>query len=162
MHSVSFRDVLFVLKETEGIKANEITLLNPEMDIVVAPILYELGIDTKQPFTVSATKHRCLNNEVGIGYRYDGRMRLDREWTSSKGCDVMSRISATAYKDITLTKELCGLIGTSVDFTGLNDASVYSENDFPNSLLSPTYEEDSATIKMLNEVALKVRGEITV
>lgn len=153
--SVSFRDVLTI---PEFNKYNEIQLLPVEMDSKVKPYLWQFGMDTKQSFSISAVKHRDLNDKVAIGYRYNGRLRLDKEWTTSKYCDVMQRISATAYYDPSLTVELCNLIGSTTDFNKL-DADTDVNEEFPHELISEEYLKDKMLIETLNSVVTHVRGE---
>lgn len=160
---VSFKDVMFVLHKYNDFLPevkSEFDLLPKKMDVKVYPILHGLGIDINRPITVRAYKHRTLNDEVVIGYRYEGRMRLDKEWLTGKGCGVMERISATAYTDPSLTQELCELVGSDVNINQ-NSLKIHSR-DFPESQLSDTYKEDSDLITTLNNIALQVRGEITV
>ena len=45
-------------------------MLQPDMDAVVLPILHELGIDVRKDIYITAVKHRDLQNNVGIGYRW--------------------------------------------------------------------------------------------
>lgn len=161
---VSMQDVLFVIKSCPelGIEAkNEFDLLPKQMDEVVKPILHALGVDVSQEITVKAYKHRTLNDTVVIGYRYDGRMRRDREWTTGKGCNVMERISATSYYDPSLTRELCELVGTAIK-TVENGSYTHKESDYPVTQYSDSFEADSALLAQLNMIALDVRGEITV
>ena len=79
------------------------------MDAIVLPVLHELGIDVRKSIHIMAVKHRDLRNNVGIGYRYYGTIRTDRQWINSKLCDLTERVAISAFSDLSLTRELCCL-----------------------------------------------------
>jgi hypothetical protein len=158
MQNVSFRDVKKALKELKGLDIAEAALLNPQYDAMVADILFGLGMDTNKPMKVVAQIHRDLDNNVGIGFRYHGRMRLDDEWRSGPLCGVMERIAATSYEDTSLTLELCNLVGTSVDFSNGQDTP-YTDKDFPPSQLSDTWMRDVKNLAAMEELIVAVRGK---
>ena len=85
---VSFRDVIKCLNYLGHSGINEIHLLPRSQDELVKPILYELGIDINKPIYIQAYKHRDMDNNIGIGFRYNGTIRTDREWVNGKHCDV--------------------------------------------------------------------------
>ena len=158
--SVSFRDVIKCLKYVGKGKFNEVELLQKENDAVVLPILHELGIDVRKAVWVDAAKHRDMDLNVGIGFRYNGFMRIDREWAKSKATTLHERIAIAASRDISLAKEMNNLSGNSVSHVVTDDKYELQENDeFPPSLISETYIEDRAMIVTLNQLAVKIRGE---
>lgn len=157
---VGFRDILTVCKARNLPYHNEFDLLAPKALNNVAEILHDLGIDLTKNYEIRACKYRDLNDEVGIGYRIDGFMRLDREWVNSPLCDVMLRIAATSHYDTSLTRQLCELIGKATDFMQDQEEPYKSatEDGFPNELLSDTYEEDTKFINFLNEIYKQNKG----
>ena len=120
-------------------------------------IRYEVHESESKNFSVKANKHRTLDNDIHIGYRYIGTVRSDREWVNSRGCDVMERVSITSFTDVSLTKELCELMGNSVNIVDA-DGSFYLEQETDRSLIVETYERDSMLIKQLDEICKQVRG----
>lgn len=154
--AVSFRDVRHVLAHFGDDVKNEMEMLPHEMDEKIKPILFELGIDIRFPINVEAMLHRDMNDKAGIGFRYVGLMRRDRQWLQSKACSVMERISAASARDPALAREMCNLLGNHIDFSDLAD---YASNTIHPSMLSETWLEDAAKIKQLQEIALLVRGE---
>lgn len=156
---VSMRDVIKCLNHLGHHGINEINLLPKSQDALVKPILHELGINVALPIRVQAYKHRTLDNDIVIGYRYEGTIRSDREWVNSVGCDLMERISITSFTDLSLTKELCDLVGKAPDLTEV-DGTYYMEDDtVSKELIVETYEADRATLKLLNDICVSIRGD---
>jgi hypothetical protein len=155
--AISFKDVIKCLNYLGHEAVSEIHLLPKSMDETVKPILHELGMDITKDFYVKANKHRTLDDDIYTGYRYIGTVRTDREWINSAGCDVMERVSITSFIDVSLTKELCELMGNSVNIVDA-DGSFYLEQETDRSLIVETYERDSMLIKQLDEICKQVRG----
>jgi hypothetical protein len=158
--NVSARDLL-TIPEVKAQFRNEVELINIVNDGVVKPFLHLLGIDINKPFGVFAANHRDMNNNTGIGYIYSGSPRIDRAWTQSKICDMTSRIAATAYSDVTLTKELVELSGNTVNFNNFSDGGeeVVWEK-LPESQLNDCYKEDSTMLSTLSDIIIQLRGKI--
>lgn len=157
--SISMRDVLKCLEYVGKGKYNEVTLLNKENDPIVIPILHELGIDVRKSIHIMAVKHRDLQDNIGIGYRYYGTIRTDRQWINSPLCDLTERVAISAFSDLSLTRELCGLMGKTIDVSTMDGA--YTMDDEMNStdFIVETYEADKKLIDELNAVAKMVRGD---
>lgn len=156
--SVSFRDVInYVALQTDNISNNEFLLLDIGLNnLYIKQMLFTLGINTEQPISISASKHRDLSGNVSIGYRYNGIMRVDKEWLDSRGCDLMERIAATSLKDNSLTSELCNL---QRGFVGNYGSSYNDDSELPDELYSETYEEDRKLIDTLNEIVKNLEKE---
>lgn len=157
--AVSFRDVLLCLDNLGHKDLNEVMLLQPDMDAVVLPILHDLGIDVRKSIHIMAVKHRDLQDNVGIGYRYYGTIRTDRQWINSPLCDLTERVAISAFTDLSLTRELCGLMGKTIDVSTMDGA--YTMDDELNStdFVIETYEADKKLIDELNAIAKQVRGD---
>ena len=157
---VSMRDVIKCLKHLGHEGISEIHLLPKSQDELVKPVLQALGMDTRLGFRIQAYKHRDLDNNVAIGYRYEGTIRTDREWANSKGCSTIERISITAFDDLSLTHELQDLMGGQLDLTSAEGSyDLLNEDASFRDLIVETYKEDSELIKQLNNICKQVRGE---
>lgn len=157
--AVSFRDALLCLEYLGHKDLNEVKLLQKDMDAIVLPVLHELGIDVRKSIHIMAVKHRDLQNNVGIGYRYYGTIRTDRQWINSKLCDLTERVAISAFSDLSLTRELCSLMGKTIDISTMDGA--YTMDDELNStdFVIETYEVDKKLIDELNAIAKQVRGD---
>ena len=156
---VSFTDVIKCLNHLGHTGINEIHLLPKSQDELVKPILHELGINVNLPLRVQAYKHRNLDNDVVFGYRYEGTIRSDREWINSPGCDLMERISITSFSDLSLTRELCDLIGKAPDITEADGAYSLEDETTSKELIVETYEADRELLNQLNAICKSIRGD---
>ena len=117
--AISFKDVIKCLNYLGHEAVSEIHLLPESMDETVKPILHELGMDITKDFYVKANKHRTLDDDIHIGYRYIGTVRSDREWVNSRGCDVMERVSITSFTK-SVTNLLTIIFAECISFISLN------------------------------------------
>jgi hypothetical protein len=156
--AVSFRDVIHVLKELQNKEFSEIELVQPANDALVKPILFEMGIDVRFPLDVIVHNHRDLNNNTGIGFLYEGRMRRDRTWLTSPWCSMPERIGAAVYEDISLAHDLCAMMGGSIDWV---EGAHYVSPELPKSQIEPEYEYNDVLIKNMQYFADVVRGKET-
>ncbi len=160
--AVSARDVLYVLsswkkidtEHAKGIKG-ELFLISREQEELVKPILFALGIDVRFPLSVDVVKHRDLNNNVAIGYRFVGDIRKDREYAEGPLCDIMERISIASWKDPSLGRDMANIMGMRVKF---EEGSSWVDHGEKSDDVVPTYEEESLLIKELQEIARSIRG----
>lgn len=158
--AISMKDVIKCLAHLQLGVYKEFDLLPLSQDEMVKPILHELGMNIKEPFYIRAVKHRTLDDEVHLGYRYYGTIRADREWVNSKGCDIIERVAITSFSDLSLTRELCELMGKTVDLTEADGSFPMQDLDIVHDLIVPTYEEDSKMIKQLDDICFQVRGSL--
>jgi hypothetical protein len=160
-YSVSYRDVLHCFKVMGITKyKNEVELLLDEKTDAVKHIIYQLGIQSEMPYHSIVQKHRDLNDVVDIGYLFEGKMREDREWVQGVGCPLMARVALTAFKDPSLTIELCKLMGRSTDFMS---KPVESQKEIlPLNQQSPTWADDEISMEQLDlvlELVKEMNGE---
>ena len=155
--NAAFKDVLKCLDYLGYKGLTEEDLLCPSKDEIVNPVLYQLGINPARGWYIQANKMRTLDIESIIGYRYVGVVRNDHEWLNSKYSDVMDRIAASSFEDISLTQELCELLGKSVDI--MSDYSALDEQtDYL--LIVDSYAEDKKLIDSMNKKIIEKRGVV--
>lgn len=155
--TISFRD-LMVCEELAHIK-NEIELLHPSNDDLVASVLSKIGFDIDYPVAYIPSKHRDMQNKVAVGFMAVGDISLNRDFINSPMCSVVDRMVAAAYTDPSLTKELANLTGNQVNFKALmDDEGDYAGDELDDSLLEPDYEYVSQQIKQLESIRDAIRG----
>ena len=134
----------------------EIDLLHPDKDIEVAPYLYEMGLDTSQPFSVAAANFRDLNNKTGVGYLYCGEVRRDRAFINSPWCSIIDRVSIAYSKDHSLGQELVQLMNKTFNPAALAemDEKEWEEDGVQ---IDEDYEKNSQLIATLLAVRDQVR-----
>lgn len=149
----SFRDLLRI-PALSGL--NEIQLLHPAMDSTVNAYLRELGFDLKQAILYVPSKHRDLSGKVAVGFRAIGEISDNREFLTSRLCTITERLLAAAEKDPSLCRELCNLMGNSIN---LGDGDTSSEDeDFPEELVETDYDEIATEIRNLENLRDTIRG----
>lgn len=149
----SFRDLKLI---PELSQYSEIEMLHPILDETINKYLSQVGFDIEAGVIYVPAKHRDLQGNVGVGFRATGTVTTDPGWFNNPLCDSTERLIAAVRTDISLAKELCRMLGHSVDLTS-ND--IFSEDpNFPTELEEDDYEEVSNQIKQLEEIRDFLRG----
>lgn len=149
----SFRDLLRI-PALSGL--NEIQLLHPAMDSTVNAYLRELGFDLNHAILYVPAKHRDLSGKVAVGFRAVGEISDNRAFITSPLCTITERLLAAANKDPSLCRELCQLMGNSIN---LGDGEASSEEvDFPDELIEGDYNAVAGEIRNLENLRDQIRG----
>lgn len=173
--TISFRDLL-ITEELSNIR-NEIELLHPKHDHIVGLVLRQIGFDTCQEIEYIPSMHRDMTGKVAIGFQAVGEINTDRQY--KKFLDVHDRIVAAGLKDISLAKDMAGLMGRSYSYNKNQEElkqkrkKAFNEDDFSEEELidmgystgdneddyvEPDYKKNLAEIEQLNKIMLQVRG----
>ena len=158
----SFYDVLKI-KEIAEVCDNQFDLLPRSMDNVVAPYLYVLGMDIDKGIRVQCCAHRTIALERVISYRYAGLERSDKEWLANRNCSMSARIHSQKDNELASDMVRMSMEGTSEGKFIAMCAAVSGDSGTTKSLKdkwSETYEEDSNTIKILQDIQRDVRGSL--
>lgn len=151
---MSFRDLQLI---PELSAYTEIELLYIERDALVNKYLAQLGFNVNKPVLYVPNKHRDIQGGVGIGYRAVGEISNDRVFLNSRLCSTIERLLAASVEDISLTKELSKLMGNSAIFR--SDRMDGEDEEFPDCLIEPDYEQVKAEILNLEMVRDEIRGD---
>ena len=89
--SFSFYDVLRI-PEIAAIAETQFDLLPHHMDSIVAPYLFRLGGDIDRGLKIQACRHRMINLQSVVGFRYVMLERSDKEWLKDRNCSMSARI----------------------------------------------------------------------
>lgn len=160
MLSFSLRDIKLI---TEFKPYNEIQLISLEMDDRMAYYLSKLGFDLDYPVSYLASNHRDLQNKVGVGFRVVGDIQINREFLTSDVCDVYTRIAATSYQDRSLTRELCQLQNSSLNYSSFNEVDEEGDISHVDIAAYIDLEEEQRIgimIKQLEDVRDAIRGSM--
>lgn len=160
---VSFLDVL-ELPQFYGLTQFE--LLKPQYDSDVLPHLFHLGCNIDRPFVVQACKHKRLNGEVVIGYRYCFYERTDNDWLNSNRCTMSARIASQVDKH--LAADMVKMSAEGMGWSGYKNmvlAAVGKNKDGMTSNirdLEPIedYEASFEIMKALASIQEQVRGAL--
>lgn len=155
---ISFRDLRVI---PELAQYNEIELLHPSNDKMMAKYLEVLGFNTDAPVQYIPNKHRDVQGNVGVGFRAVGTIAVDSEFLGSHMATMEDRIMATFFKDPSLARELAQMLNTGISFIDADDAlSEDDQDEFPEEHIEPDYEEVSAELKALEILRDSVRGSM--
>lgn len=149
----SFRDLLRIPALSE---LNEIQLLHPAMDSTVNAYLAQLGFDLNHAILYVPAKHRDLSGKVAVGFRAVGEISDNREFLTSRLCTITERLVASANKDPSLCRELCNLMGNSINLSDGDGPA--DEQDYPDDLVEQDFDNVASEIRNLEKLRDQIRG----
>lgn len=148
----SFRDLKLI---PELAPFNEIELLHPKMDALVNKYLSQLGFNLNQSVLYVPALHRDMQGNVGIGFRAVGSITTSRDFLNSRLCSPIERLIAASTYDMSLTKELSKLMGSSVSLFSRADGE---DPEFPEELVEPDHEDVQKQVAFLETLRDEIRG----
>lgn len=135
----------------------EIQLLAIERDDLVNQYLGQLGFDLNKAILYVPAKHRDLAGKVAIGYRAVGDIDPhDREFLNSSLCLPIERLVAASKTDLSLTRELAKLMGSTVELK--DDHAVEDDDGYPDELIEEDCDSVQEEILMLENIRDMIRG----
>ena len=150
---------LQLIPELRGM--SEFDMIHPKNDSLINKYLAQLGFNTNMPILYVPNKHRNMQNKVVVGYRAVGEITQDREFLNSRFCSPIERVIAASRMDISLTRELSKLMGTSsIDFSNsaLNSPLDDYETQGSSEYIESDAEEVASQISVLESIRDSVRG----
>lgn len=160
--SLSFSSLLKI----PAIKAkykNEVELLPVEELEYLKPFLWELGMDIHKQMVVDACKHRNLDDEVVLGYRYMGFERTDPAWLNSGYASLGAHICSTP--DHSLRAELFNMARQGIGSAGYEAMCSESIGNVKRPTaaaaakeLEPDYMQTAAMLDVLTNLKNEIRG----
>ena len=139
-----------------------IDIINPANDVLLLPVLEELGFDTDYPIQIDACQHRNLQNKVVVNYLISGEMSLNRKHVNSVYYDAMDRAIAASYTDRELAKDLLERGNVQVSYETLYSSDEKQQREIMNILDHYCDPEESERITkeidQLNDILYHVRG----
>ena len=162
IRSVSFYDIV---KLKEFCHLRPIDLLHPSMDNDVFPYLFKLGGDIDKPVSVQACKHKDVDGETHLGYRYVLYERTDKEWLASGHAQVEARIAACSDPHLAADLYICskqgiGESGFKNMCSGVGGKDGTTKRDI-NLMLDKDWKLTQNTIRVLQAVQEEIRGVLS-
>lgn len=156
MKLLSFRNIQLC---TKFAGMNEIEMLALSNDDTMAWVLEQVGFDVEYPVSYVPSVHRCMQNNVALGFVAVGELNLNSAYINSPMCTLTERMIASAYIDPSLTREMSNLMGMRVNFRSLLDNGTDSSSeDLPEHMLEPNREYVGKQIKALEDLRDSIRG----
>lgn len=154
---LSFRDILRI---PEFKDYNEIGLLHPSMDSRVNFYLGQLGFDLDYAIVYEPSKHRDMAGKVAVGFRAIGEISINNAFIGSRLATFEDRMMAAYNKDPGLARELANLGGNSVSFKSAEIENSAEDEEFPDTLIEPDYEEVAREIRNLEKIRDAIRVDV--
>jgi hypothetical protein len=157
---VSFSDVV-TIPEFESV--SQFDLLQPKYDSRVSPYLFKLGIDIGKRVHVQACRHRNLQHNVVLGYRYVGFERTDRDWLKCKHSSIQALIESQT--DLSLATDLYMMSAEGLDWETFAKAALAEANQRGYVKVvemepEDDYEPTLSLISSLQQIQKSIRGGI--
>lgn len=156
MKSISVTDLVLI---PELSHLNFVEIISKVNDYLVLPFLEQLGIDTDYPVSYMPCQHRNMQGKVVISYLVVGELQINRSYLSSEYADTTDLLVASSYTDRSLTKELCGLQNSSLDYAAFQDG----REDEPTRLSEIQqylHPKDEAKLLLAIDVLTKIRDNV--
>ena len=155
MFYVSVQDLLQLNKFKH---LTEQQLISKENDKEVLKEAFIVGMDIEAGYTYEPALHRPLSgNKAIVGYRLIGEVRKDREFRLSSFYTPEMQMLSSLRSDISLTKELRSLSGTTFDYGKVVEEDAEKDRESAESI-EKDFDKDTALIKLLTAQVLQVRG----
>ncbi len=106
MKSISYKDLQRVSFLSH---LSQFDMMSPTNDHLVAPALWEYGIDIERGLLYSVSYHRCLDRQARVGLVITGDIRSDKEFRQSPFCTLEDRMILAGLTDQSLARELASL-----------------------------------------------------
>jgi len=133
-------------------------MLSIANDALINSYLGQLGFNVEAAVFYEPAKHRDLQNKVAVGFRAVGTITQDREYLNGPMCTPIERMIAASQTDMSLTRELAKLAGTSSHAELTTNRQVSGENQQEQDYSEPDFEDVAAQIKQLEELRDSIRG----
>lgn len=158
--SISFRDIRLIKRLS---KYSEEELLSPTLDKLINGYLETLGFDTTKAIVYVPSKHRCMQNNVAIGYRVVGELNSNRNSPMYKSLTSYERAAAYANTDLSMAQELLAMTGRAIDYNEFCEADNHEldgSEDFYQSLMEADQAQVASVIQYMEKLRDDIRGSM--
>lgn len=155
MFVLSLHDVR-QLQQFKGIP--ELSLIEKKYDKAILKEAFTIGMDIEDGYCFEYHLHRPLSSKVPVmGFVLKGSYRKDPEFRHSAAYTPEAQILSSLRSDVSLTRELCSLSGTSFDYSKMVENE--KENDRENiDSNEEDFDENTKLIAMMTALLLEARG----
>ena len=155
MFTLSLHDIR-QLDQFKGIP--EVLLVNKEYDSAILKEAFTIGMDINDGYCYEYHLHRPLSSKVPVmGFVLKGSYRKDDEFRHSAAYTPEAQILSSLRSDVSLTRELCSLSGTSFDYSKMLEDE--KENDRENiDSNEEDFDENTKLIAMMTALLIEARG----
>ena len=155
MFVLSLHDVR-QLQQFKGIP--ELSLIEKKHDKAILEQAFTIGMDIEDGYSYEYHLHRPLSSKVPVmGFVLKGSYRKDAEFRKSAAYTPEAQILSSLRSDVSLTRELCSLSGTSFDYSKMVETDAEKDREDIGSV-EDDFDENTKLIEMMTAFLIQARG----
>ena len=136
----------------------EVLLIQKEYDSAILKQAFTVGMDINDGYTYEYHLHRPLSSKVSVlGFVLKGSYRKDPEFRNSAAYTPEAQILSSLRSDVSLTRELCSLSGTSFDYSKMLEEEKENARENIDSI-EEDFDENTKLIAMMTALLIEARG----
>jgi len=136
----------------------ELELIQKKYDEAILKQAFTIGMDINDGYNYEYHLHRTLSSKVPVlGFVLKGSYRKDPEFRHSAAYTPEAQILSSLRSDVSLTRELCSLSGTSFDYSKMLEEDRERDREDVDSV-EESFEDNTRTIGVMNELLIAARG----
>ena len=155
MFVLSLHDVR-QLQQFKGIP--ELSLIEKKHDKAILKEAFTIGMDIEDGYCFEYHLHRPLSSKAPVmGFVLKGSYRKDAEFRKSAAYTPEAQILSSLRSDVSLTRELCSLSGTSFDYSKMLEEDRERDREDIDSV-EDDFDENTKLIEMMTAFLIQARG----
>lgn len=136
----------------------ELELIKKQHDLNILEEAFTIGMDINDGYAYSYHLHRPLSSKVPVmGFVLKGSYRKDAEFRKSAAYTPEAQILSSLRSDVSLTRELCSLSGTSFDYSKMLGEERERDREDVDSV-EEDFDENTKLIEMMTTFLIQARG----
>lgn len=144
------------LQQFKGVP--ELSLIEKKYDKEILEQAFTIGMDINDGYMYEYHLHRPLSSKVPVmGFVLKGSYRKDAEFRHSAAYTPEAQILSSLRSDVSLTRELCSLSGTSFDYSKMLEEDRERDREDVDSV-EDDYNQNLITIGIMTQYLKDARG----
>ena len=133
-------------------------LIDKKYDKAILEECFTIGLDKEAGYMWDYSLHRPLTSKAPVlDFRLVGEVRKDSDFRKSPAYTVEMQMLSSLRQDVSLTRELCSLSGTSFDYSKMLEEDRERDREDIDSV-EESFEDNTRTIGIMNELLIAARG----
>lgn len=136
----------------------QLELIQKKYDEAILKEAFTIGMDIDDGYAYEYHLHRPLSSKVPVlGFVLKGSYRKDAEFRHSPAYTPEAQILSSLRSDVSLTRELCSLSGTSFDYSKMLEEDKERDREDVDSV-EDDYNQNLITIGIMTQYLKDARG----
>ena len=155
MFYISSKDLL---KLDKFAHLTPLKLIDKKYDKAILDECYTIGLDKEAGYMWDYCLHRPLFSKVPVlDFRLVAEVRKDSDFRKSAAYTAEMQMLSSLRQDVSLTRELCSLSGTSFDYSKMLEGDAERDREDVDSI-EEDFEENTSIMGIMNELLIAARG----